>query len=130
MSSSVAGQHRHEGGGDRVEDLVDEELLGADVLVVVARAQVRQRVERAAMDRDHGIAGDDHVDLAQQRPAGLRARVDAEHDHEHVAVVLLDLRPLAEGAGVLDGQRVQADLLGDLRQILLGGSSKSSQTKC
>jgi hypothetical protein len=50
-----------EGRGDGVEDLVDQELLAADRLLAVASAELLQRIEWAAMDRDDVAARDDHV---------------------------------------------------------------------
>ena len=44
--------------------------------------------------------------------------VGAEHDEVHVAVELLDLGPLAEVLGVLDGQRVQAEGLAQQSQLV------------
>ena len=76
---------------------------------VIALAQLLERLERAAVDRDHVPARDDQVHLAQQRTARARAGIDAVGDHEHVVLVLLELRALAELARILDRQRMQVE---------------------
>ena len=58
----------------------------------VTRAQILEGPERAAVDRDDEVAGDDQVHLAQERPARARARIDAVHDEENVALVFVELR--------------------------------------
>ncbi len=66
-----ARQHGEEGGGHRIEDLVDEELFAAQRMLVVASAQVLERPQRATVDRHHEVPGDDHVEFAEQRPPEL-----------------------------------------------------------
>jgi len=62
------------------------------------------------MDRHDEVAGDDHVELAQERSARAGPRVDAVRDKQYVASVLLELGTLVKGPGVLDRQWMQAEL--------------------
>lgn len=62
---------------------------------------------------DHDLAGGDHV--------AVRLVAHRFEDHEQRVVVDLQLGALMRGQGVLDGQRVQGELLGDAVELLLRG---------
>lgn len=79
------------------------------------------------MDRHDEVAGDGHVELAQQWAARAGPRVDAEGDEEDVAAVLLDLWTLVERERVFDRQRMQPELGRDSIQLLVARSLGSSQ---
>ena len=84
---------------------------------------LHHRVDVDALVLAHGderIARDEHADLARvelTRDGVERERVGV---YEQVRVVAVELRALMLVDGILDGQRVQLQLLGDRRQLLAG----------
>ena len=84
-------------------------------------AHAGQRVALAVPDRDDEVVADEEHDLAG---LDVARRLDVaqrlEHD-EHRRLVLLDLGALVAVDGVLDGQRVQVQLLVDEVELLVGG---------
>lgn len=68
---------------------------------------------------DHDLAGVD--DLAGLGEFGVFDVGHRLEDGEQDVAVLLDLRPLVGVDGVLDGDRVQPEQLGDPRELRLGG---------
>lgn len=66
----------------------------------------------------HHLAGLD--DLAARGELGVLDVVDGLEDGEESVVVPLQLRPLVGVDGVLDGERVEAELAGDTGEFLLG----------
>ncbi len=76
-------------------------------------ADAGERVERAVADRDDEVVADEDHDLAG---LDVRRRVDVAQrleDDEEGVVVALDLGPLPAGEDVLDGERVELELLVD-----------------
>jgi hypothetical protein len=80
-------------------------------------------VGRLATHREHVIATDEDVHLADDEVAvgGLRVDVHRLQDGEHARTVFLDLGPLVALARVFDGQFVQAELLGHHRKFVVVG---------
>src|SRR5204862_1851356 len=75
---------------------------------------------RPVVDGDQVIIGEKNVlFVAFQIPAGGPA--GAEEDHEPIAVVVLQLRPLAMLGHILDGQRVELESLAEKLQVLFAG---------
>jgi hypothetical protein len=63
------------------------------------------------VERDHPIAGDQQVDLAQQPLAGGRLVIDPIDDEAHVSLVMLAFGRLREGADILDCQWMEMQQL-------------------
>lgn len=72
-------------------------------------------------DGDHEPVAEEYHDLADlDQLRGFVVRRGLEHD-EQAVVVLLQLRPLVGVNGVLDRQRVRAELQGDVLELGRGG---------
>jgi hypothetical protein len=103
----------------RVEDAVDDVVLGLGAL---GHQRVVKRVEHSAVlapDRDHEVAGDVDVDLDRLRHRVVAAgHARGVEDDEDVALVDVELRPLAELARVLERHRVQPELLAQARELI------------
>ena len=112
-------QQWEEAVGQRVEHAVDQELLAVQHLAVELFALLVQRRQRIPVDRDHVLARDEQMHLAQRVlrviPAGA-----IEHQ-EHVVAVVVELGPLVKLLAVLDRQRVKAEQLLQLAQLLVAG---------
>ena len=72
-------------------------------------------------NRHHEVLSHKHVDLAELDRLGLVDVAGRSQDDEQRPVVSLYLGPLVGLDGVLHGQRVQPELLGDRGKLLLGG---------
>ena len=68
-------------------------------------------------DGDQRRGGDERGDLAGDQLAGLDVQVHGVGGEEVVAGVAVELRALAAAGGVLDGERVQPELVGHELQI-------------
>ena len=80
------------------------------------------RVDRVARRLAHGdqvaLGGEDRELVGLQR-AGLVVERHVVHRDEDVVVVVVELRPLPLRRGILDRQRVEAELLRDQREVVL-----------
>ena len=111
---------------DRVHDGVEDEarspreVLG---LGLGARPDVLEAVRRLAAHRQHVVATDEDGHFADDEVAVRVGRVDVDRlQHgEHARPVFLDLGPLVALPRVLDGEFVQAELLGHQREFLIAG---------
>ena len=98
-------------------------------MLVRSGTQLLEAGQRTAVDRHNKVAGDDHVKLAQQRAARAGPGINAVGDEEYVVSVLLDLGTLVERPGVVDGQRMQAELDASLcSRSSLGPSGPTRRT--
>ena len=70
------------------------------------------------MDGDEVVLAEEDVQLAQLQIVVGADQLGLVEDDEVVAGVLLDLRALVRVAAVLDGERVEAELLGQLVEVL------------
>ena len=106
---------RGEAGEEAVDEPVDDRvqqprrIVDRRVALDVALAQSRDRRCLVAVQRDEVAVGVEAVHLDE--PVLVLVARGAEHDEEDVAVVVVDLRPLAEPPRVLERQRVEAELL-------------------
>ena len=113
---------REEAVDETVDDPVQQprRIVDRRVPLDVALAQRRERRRVVAMERDQVAVGVEAVHLDE--PVRVVVARRAEHDEEDVAVVVVDLRPLAEAPRVLERERVEAELLPqDLEVGCLGG---------
>ena len=103
--------HRVPGVGQRVEDPVDEVVLGLGALREQRVVEVVEQVALLLADREDEVAGDVDVDLERDRDRRPVGAVDARgvEDDQDVRLVDVDLRALAELARVLHRHRVQAE---------------------
>jgi hypothetical protein len=74
----------------------------------------------AVADGEHEVGPDEQVDLAELDLLDLVQVAGRPQDHEQGVAVALELGPLVGDDGVLDGQLVQAELLGHGQQLGLG----------
>jgi hypothetical protein len=76
---------------------------------------------RVLADGDQRPGGDERSQLTGDQLAGVMIQADGVGGEEVVVLVAVQLGPLMLLDGVLDGQRVQPELLGDDLQVLLVG---------
>jgi hypothetical protein len=76
---------------------------------------------RVLADGDQRPRGDERSQLTGDQLAGVMSQADGVGGEEVVVLVAVQLGPLMLLDGVLDGQRVQPELLGDDLQVLLVG---------
>ncbi len=116
------GEAREEAVDEPVDDPVQEpgRIVDRRVPLDVALAQRRERRRVVAMERDQVAVGVEAVHLDE--PVRVVVARRAEHDEEHVAVVVVDLRPLAEAPRVLERERVKAELFPQDLEICCLGS--------
>src|SRR3954454_3661638 len=108
-------QQREDAFRERVEDAIDDLVVGVRRL----RPQGAQRGARRAVDGDHATGAEVHVDLdelGRARAGGIRGAVE---DDQQAVVVVVDLRPLAELARVLDRERRQVEQPPELDDLLV-----------
>ncbi len=104
--------------------------MGQHLLAVLERlAGLAQGTALAVPHRDHEVGTDEHVDLAGLDGVLLVDVPERLEDQEEAVLVALELGPLVGLDRVLDGQRVQAEDLGDRVQLRLLGLVQPTQTK-
>jgi hypothetical protein len=89
-------------------------------LALAARPHVQEAALRAAAHRQRVVPADEDVDLTHRQLVVGSALDHVENDEQRIAV-LLDLRTLMSVAGILDGQRMQVELLLHGHELGLGG---------
>ena len=113
--------HREVAVHDRVHEGIEDvpgamaEQLG---LPLTSRANLGEPPLAAVTDRKHVVPTDEHVHLAHAEVVAVR--LDRLEHGEERGPVLLDLRALVPVPGVLDGERVEVELLLHLRQLGVG----------
>ena len=80
-----------------------------------------QRRQRVGVQRHEVLAGDEHLHLSQQLVGVVRRIARAVEHEEHVALVVVELRALAEVQSVLERERVKAEQLVQPLEVLGGG---------
>ena len=103
-----------------VQQVADAELgqVGAGVPAVHHRADVQPVV---LADGDQRLAGDEGGEFTGRQFAGAGVELCSVGGQEQVAAVAVQLRPLALVDRVLDGQRMQAELLAQHIQVVAVG---------
>jgi hypothetical protein len=108
-----------------VEQAVGE---GADLVAAVdqpgVEVPVRDQgvdVEVVLADRDERPGGDEDADLAGGWRVAALVDGDGVHAGEQVGAVAVNLGPLVRADGILDGEGMEAELLGDDLEVSLGG---------
>ena len=122
-SSSQRGRHRLVAVDDPVADRVDDRRRAVaehgGLLLEVEPGGV-QLGALAVPDGDDEVAADEHVDLAGLDGVVLVDVPERLEDQEQPVLVALELGPLVGLEGVLDGERVQPEHLGDVVELVLG----------
>ena len=116
MSFCEPGHDRGVAVDDAVEDGVQHRLGAAaeQVRVALHAAAHGGEVGRLAVaDGDDEVGADEDVDLAELDLLDVVEVARRAQDHEERVAVALELGPLVGDDGVLDGQLVQAELVGD-----------------
>ena len=110
------GELGEEAVGERVDHTVQRERAAPRRLPPFARlpAQVLERRAVVAVHRDEVVLGEEAVHLHEPVAVG----VGAEHHQVDEALELLDLGPLPEVLGVLDGEGVMAEGLAQQRELV------------
>jgi hypothetical protein len=109
-------QHREERVGQGVQDAVDRLLLGLGRLALHPLPGPREELHRDVVDGDHPVAAEVHVDLG-----GLAVGAHAVEDQQRGLAVVVELGPLPELQRVLQRQRVHAEALAEVADLLRAG---------
>ena len=110
----VAVDHRVHQRIEHVAGAVAQQLR----LALGARAHAEKALLAVQSHREHVVAADEDVDLADLQL--VTDHVDGVHHDEQQVAVFLDLRPLVPVARVLHRQRVQVELLLHRGELVLG----------
>ena len=106
---------------DEVDQAVDDRADAVLRQVAVVVPALHQPVDVEALGRPYGdqrARGDERGDLVGRQLAGVDVEVDLVDAEELVRGVAVELGPVAAGGRVLDGQRVQRQLVGDQLEVL------------
>ena len=112
---------------DDVEQAVEQEADAVGGEVGRAVPALEHGVDREPVvlaDRDEPALVDERVDLGLVEAPCLGVDAHGMAREEQVGRVVVELGSLVGAEGVLDGELVQAELAGELVELLLGGSAE------